>query len=120
MVQDQAPQSNAGPPIVSDFAHDESMAEIISIFLDEIPRRIDALQRHFQAGERDALCRMVHQLKGAGGGYGFPIISTTAAALEKKIRASEDRWVSTARAPLEEFVNILRRAHAGRSDSRHT
>jgi HPt (histidine-containing phosphotransfer) domain-containing protein len=34
------------------------------------------------------LRRAVHQLKGAGGGYGFPVITDQAATAEKLIKAS--------------------------------
>ena len=75
---------NKGKPILSDFLDDESMAKIIQDFLNEIPHRIETIESHFESGNKEQLCRIVHQLKGAGSGYGFKIITTNAQALEKK------------------------------------
>ena len=108
---------NKGKPILSDFLDDESMVKIIQDFLNEIPHRIEMIESHFDSGNKEELCRIVHQLKGAGGGYGFKIITTNAQALEKKIRLAEDAWQKTAIKARENLVAILYRVYAGRNIS---
>ncbi|MCE9619715.1 MAG: Hpt domain-containing protein [Planctomycetes bacterium] len=114
------PTPAAGPPILSDYLADETMVEIIQIFLEELPQRIAALEKCHAAGNKDEFGKLVHQLKGAGGGYGFSVITVSALALEKSLRASDDAWPAAVKVRFDEFTNILRRVHAGRGVSRHT
>ena len=108
---------NKGKPILSDFLDDESMVKIIQDFLNEIPHRIEMIESHFDSGNKEELCSIVHQLKGAGGGYGFKIITINAQALEKKIRLAEDAWQITASKARENLVATLYRVYAGRNIS---
>ena len=41
------------------------------------------------AGEREAIRTMAHQLRGSGGGYGFPGITERAAAVEEAVLAAD-------------------------------
>ena len=107
-------------PIFSDFSDDDSMGKIIQIFLNEIPQRIELIESSFHSGNKEQLCKIIHQLKGAGGGYGFKLITSNAMAFEKKIKQAADNWQQATTKALEEFVDILHRAYAGRADSRDT
>jgi len=107
-------------PILSDFSDDDSMTEIIEIFLNEIPQRIKLIESSFHSGNKEQLCKIIHQLKGAGGGYGFKLITSNAAAFEKQMKQAEDNWQQTIIRALEEFVTILHRVHAGRDNSGET
>ena len=84
--------SRTNTPIVSSYLNDEGMESIIHIFLDEIPHRIADLQASFKSSSRDDFCKQVHQLKGAGGGYGFAEITLKAADIEKKLRVPNSGW----------------------------
>lgn len=70
---------------------DEELAELRREFLVEADEKVRDIKRAWTTGapeERDALERMIylaHQLKGAGGSYGFQTISTEAAALENAL-----------------------------------
>ena len=68
------PQPEAAPAdlIQSSFAADLDMKEILGEFVAKLPERVDELGRLLSGGNLDELRRAVHQLKGAGGGYGFP------------------------------------------------
>ena len=107
-------------PILSDFSDDDSMVKIIQIFLNEIPQRIELIESSFHSGNKEQLCKIIHQLKGAGGGYGFKLITSNAAAFEKQMKQAEDNWQQTTNRALEEFVAILHRVHAGRDNSGET
>jgi HPt (histidine-containing phosphotransfer) domain-containing protein len=69
-------------PLSSDLADDPDMAELIEMFLAELPDRIAAVRTAIAAGQRDQVKRLAHQLKGAAGGYGYPAITDAAADLE--------------------------------------
>ncbi|MFT5425027.1 MAG: HPt (histidine-containing phosphotransfer) domain-containing protein [Phycisphaerales bacterium] len=75
--------ASAHTPLVSDFADDPSMTEIISEFVAELPDRISAIRAAVSQGDSSQVRRLAHHLNGAGGGYGFPIISEAAAVVEQ-------------------------------------
>ena len=80
-------------PIRSSFEDDPDMMEIVREFADEAPERADQLQASLQAEDLPALQTLAHQLKGAGGGYGFDSISLVAAALEQALKDSAETGV---------------------------
>ena len=106
-------------PIVSSYINDQGMESIIHIFLDEIPHRIADLQASFKSSNRDDLCKFVHQLKGAGGGYGFAEITSKAAGIEKKLRVPNTGWKEEIQKNMDEFITILQRVYASKDVSGH-
>src|SRR6516164_4111740 len=66
--------------IRSTYESDPDMLEIVREFASELPARIAKLEAHLAAGELRELQTLAHQLKGAGGGYGFPQIIERAVA----------------------------------------
>ncbi len=77
-------------PVRSTYADDPEMHELIEFFVDEIPNRVEALQQAWQEHDADAIERLVHQLKGSSGGYGFQVITEAAAALEHPLKQGQD------------------------------
>ena len=75
--------------VYSEFAGDPDFRELLEMFVATIPEKQTALREHFAAGRIEQLRIMAHQMKGAGGGYGFGGLSTRAAALEEACRAEE-------------------------------
>ncbi len=73
--------------IRSAYEGDADMMEIVREFAAELPARIARIEELLCAGEEEELARLAHQLKGAGGGYGFPQITETAAALEQAVKS---------------------------------
>ncbi len=79
-------QSQVSEPIYSDLARsDPDFAEIVELFVDGLTQRLDAMQDALQANDMDCLRRLAHQLKGSGGGHGYPTLSQNASALEQQI-----------------------------------
>ena len=84
----QSPQTHrCSNPLRSEFAEDQSMAELVAFFVDAMVDRTRDLQAAHDAGDLERLCRLAHQLKGAASGYGFPAITEKAAQLEASLRA---------------------------------
>ncbi len=103
-------------PIRSEFHDDPQLTGILAAFLDEIPDRIRELQDHFDHGRMDSLRRLAHQLKGAGGGYGFQVITDQADALLRLLDQGEEEWANRSRIAFQRMVGTLRRAHDSRPD----
>ena len=92
------------------------MREIIVLFLVEIPDRMQNLTSLREQGDRTGFARLLHQIKGAGGGYGYPLISQAALQVSRCLEASGDSWLDTCDTHFNFLLNVLRRAHAGLPD----
>jgi signal transduction histidine kinase/CheY-like chemotaxis protein/HPt (histidine-containing phosphotransfer) domain-containing protein len=66
----------------------DPMTRATAGFISRLPLRVSAIHQHIAAGNIDELKRTVHQLKGAGKGFGFPKISEIAAIAEEQIATS--------------------------------
>jgi PAS domain S-box-containing protein len=62
-------------PLISDFADDPDMLEIIEMFIDGLHERIESIQAAFNDRIFTTVSGIAHQLKGAAGGYGYPTLS---------------------------------------------
>ncbi len=80
-------------PIRSVYEDDPDMLEIVREFAAELPDRIGELERCLEAVDLAQLQTMAHQLKGAGGGYGFTPITEQAASLEHALKEGQDATV---------------------------
>jgi HPt (histidine-containing phosphotransfer) domain-containing protein len=101
----------ADGPIYSDYGSEEDLAELIELFVEELPDRLASLRQAFDGEEWDALYTVAHQLKGALGGYGFLALVPYAAALEAAVRGLAQR--EDVAAALESFAELCNRVRAG-------
>lgn len=96
-------------PLLSEFADERDMVEIIELFVGELPERVRTLTRCLEEQRMEDLAMLAHQLKGAGGGYGFPTLGVAAAYLESELKkgvADPD----TIRHLLDKLVDLCNRA----------
>lgn len=77
------------PPLRSELSGDPDMADLIGLFLAELPKRVESLTQAWRAREFETIHRLAHQLKGSSAGYGFPAIGTAAAKVEDCIRPKD-------------------------------
>jgi HPt (histidine-containing phosphotransfer) domain-containing protein len=77
------PHLRAVAPIHSQYADDPDFAELIEFFVEAMPERMETLQLQLQERNLEQVRTIAHQLKGAGGGYGFDCLSVQAAELEQ-------------------------------------
>lgn len=96
-------------PLLSEFAGDAAMTELIEFFTSELQDRMKAMHAAWVVGDTEQLRRIAHQLKGAAGGYGFPSITESAAELETILQA-EEAEVSAIREQMEALIELCRRA----------
>jgi CheY-like chemotaxis protein len=69
-------------PVASELADDPDMCEAIDRYVVRLRATGDSLARVLAGEPLPDLIRVVHQIKGAAGGYGFPAITKAAGELE--------------------------------------
>jgi HPt (histidine-containing phosphotransfer) domain-containing protein len=81
-------QATTAEKLVSDLLRDDPDAfELVEGFVNGLADRIQALREAHDRLDWKLLARLLHQLKGAGGCYGYPDLSRLAATMEKHFRA---------------------------------
>jgi HPt (histidine-containing phosphotransfer) domain-containing protein len=73
-------------PIISSFASDPEMLELVEIFVSEVPDKVDRIRNCESSQNWDELKRAAHQLKGSAGGYGFDALTPIADQLERSLQ----------------------------------
>lgn len=111
------PRSQPPEPLMSEFAQDGDMIEIIQRFLDELPSRMSSIHMAMETEDEDRLRRMAHQLKSAAAGYGFPSITESAAMIEQTLLEHEAD-LSLIEERVEDLLTLCQRAlRGGKIDS---
>jgi len=106
-----SPSVAPAEPYFSTLAQDPETAELVDQFVGELPDRLAAILQSAEACDWPNVSRLAHQLKGAGGSYGFPQLGSAAGELERVARGRSSA-VEVA-AALEQLVSICTRARAG-------
>ena len=102
-------------PLLSDFADDADMMEIIEPFVSGLDERVATMQQALASSDYETLSCVAHQLKGAAGGYGYPSISDAAKVVELGAKSKEP--VSLLEAPIARVVSLCTGARIGLSGS---
>jgi len=78
-------------------ADDPDLRDLVEEFVNELPERLQNIRVAYEALDWERLARLAHQLKGAGGSYGYPDISRLAAEMEAAFRRQDagdfPRWM---------------------------
>ncbi|MFG0305552.1 MAG: Hpt domain-containing protein [Phycisphaerales bacterium JB040] len=106
-------------PLLSCYADDPEMGELISEFLESLPGRVRALRGGLEQRDVKRLTRIAHQLKGASAGYGFAPIGESAAHLEDTLRAFGQRDLSGVSALIEDLIGLCNHAVASAEHHAH-
>jgi|GEM_PF-1041909 len=104
-------QSPSEDAIQSEFANDPDMADIIDEFVARLPDTLATMSQALANNCLDELRRLAHQLKGSGGGYGYPSLTDNARALEDAAKTGN---VEEAGLVLNQLRTLVRAAVAGR------
>ena len=70
----------------SELAQDPGLADIVELFVGELPGRVVAMRQATITGDLPLVGCLAHQLKGAGGSHGFPHLSALAREVERAAR----------------------------------
>jgi CheY-like chemotaxis protein len=116
----ESPQAPAAPVLVpvestvdmtggglqSEFVNEPTVRRLLEKFIDRLPERVSTIAGLIEREDLAALKQAVHQLKGAGGGYGFPRITEAAGAAEEIIRTEAD--LDSIRREVESLMDVVR------------
>src|SRR5208282_4397416 len=69
------------------YADNEAVQRVLPGYVEDLPKRVAEMSAYLAARRLEELRRIVHQMKGSGGGYGFPDITHAAASAESSIKA---------------------------------
>jgi histidine phosphotransfer protein HptB len=61
---------------------DPEMRDIVAEFVQDLPKRLQKFRQAYVELDWSLLTTLAHQLKGAGGSYGYPAISNLCAQME--------------------------------------
>lgn len=78
----------------------EVAAEILADGMLELADRLDRVQELAEAGDRDALLRLTHDIAGASGHLGLSAMSQGAMAVNRDLRTATDKAIAQAVRPL--------------------
>lgn len=104
-------------PVLSEFADDPEMRELVELFAEEMPEKIAGFEAAMTGCRLDDLRRQAHQLKGAAGGYGFGVVGEAAGRLEARLVSSPAGSDATAfldqvRRDVSELLELCRSVRA--------
>ncbi len=97
--------------IYSDLATEADLAELVDVFVGEIPQRLAKMQDYAGTQDWEGLRRLAHQLKGAAGSYGFAEVTPFAARLENALRESQPEEIILMQ--LNDLLDICSRLRSG-------
>jgi len=100
--------------IYSTLGRDPDLGPLVACFVQALPIRIAAIVEKASAADWGALRTTAHQLKGAGGSYGFAELSPAAARVEDAIVAQQSE--ESILAAVDELADLCRRVRAGGPD----
>jgi len=102
-------------PVRSQFSNEPEMRELVEMFVEELPQRMQSLQEAFNSQQWEIVHRISHQLKGASAGYGFPTIGTAAARVEDVVKSgpvSSQQSLTQLNESVKQLINLCSRAVA--------
>lgn len=95
-------------PLLSIYANDAAVADILPLFVANVPKYLDNLARACEAQDWAMAARVCHDLKGTAGGYGYPDIGAVAKQLEAEVKGA--RNMGTLLPLLEQAKKLVHRA----------
>lgn len=101
--KEQIANASQGGDIKSLFHDNSDYRNTIEMFVENLPNRIEEMQKAFDEGNLKELALKAHALKGLGGFAGFPIYTEKAKFLEKMI---ENNQVENIREQLDEIIKL--------------
>jgi len=95
-------------PLLSKYADDPDMADLVEMFIEDLPKRMNALAETFEQQQFSDLQRIAHQIKGAGGGYGYPELTEAATTLENSLKQNDE--LDAIHDAFDELLTLCKRA----------
>ena len=104
--------------IRSEFADDLGIAGILKDFVAELPATVSAMRQALAHCHHAELHRLAHQLKGAGGGYGYPALTDAAKVIEETAKAEDTEAATLAIRRLTSLCEAVRVGHTSEATTK--
>lgn len=77
--------------ITSDLLEDEAdLIDLIDKFMARLPDFMESITRTYAEKNQEEFSGLIHQLKGVGGGYGYPMLTEICARIEEENKAGSN------------------------------
>lgn len=103
---------DVGKGVYSELGDDFDLADIVALFVEEMPTRVATLLKCLENGDEATLRQVAHQLMGAAGSYGFGVVSEAAGRVENAIRCNGSE--EQIRRAVVELIDLCGRMRTGR------
>ena len=103
--------------IHSDYADDPDLGGVLEQFVAGLDAQMTAMREAIDGSYPEELQRLAHQLKGAGGGYGYPALTEEAAILEQAAKAGDTEQARLTLRRLTDLCQAIRRGLPVRAGS---
>ena len=90
----------------SAFANDARVAKVLDRFVSRLPERVTQIRQTLEEGNLEGLRQAVHNLKGAGSGYGFASLSEQSGRTEDAVRSQQP--LEQIRREVDQLVELIR------------
>lgn len=94
---------------------DPGLIDLIDKFISRLPGMKQAIISAYDGKNWEGFADLVHQLKGVGGNYGYPMLTTLCADIEVKVKEED---FANVKIQLDEFNSMSEQILAG-SDENH-
>jgi len=99
------------PSVVSEFADDPDLKDLVAWFVEGLDDQLRAMKQAVDKGRIEEVRRLSHQLKGAGGSYGYNCLTEAAKVLETYAKTEDIEGVKLAMASLERLCQAIIRGY---------
>ncbi len=103
----KAKQEDAPEGIYSGYADYADLVELADEFAAGLKEDVESMRKVLKSGDHDGLRRLAHQMNGAGGNYGYPMLTEAAKAIEEATKAEDAKAGTLALDKLEKFCHAV-------------
>jgi CheY-like chemotaxis protein len=96
--------------MVSEYSDDSDMATILKEFVGRLDGQVETMRQTYASAQYEELQRLGHRLKGAGGSYGYPLLTNAGKQLEEAVKAAD---YGAAKAAIEKIATMCKAIHRG-------
>lgn len=97
--------------------YEPDMGDIVERFCYRLPSQVENFRECIRAGDMDGLKKLMHDLKGTGGGMGFPILTDMAFNIETQLKQQDYEGLDQL---IDEVDSVVQRIIRGMVESKAT
>ena len=110
-LKEKITSENENTPIISEFIEDDpQLVELVERFVIELENKMITVKQAYKENNMEAFKKEIHNIKGLGGGFGYPQASEKAAIIEFQIVKEDFDAIEKS---ISELVDMSKRMKAG-------